>query len=137
MHVTSIADPRPVLFQTCLPDRSTVCSLRHEFLPPTNGYLEKLSFRPNSALRAKILSSKYHLYACGKIFTRALILKENPNFARYPNVAIYMTCRSIPMLLSDSDIKAAYFRIADISLSIDRSFSIAARKAILIAPCNS
>ncbi len=48
------------------------------------GYLEKLSFRPDSALHAKILSSEYYLYACGKIFTRALILNENPNFARYP-----------------------------------------------------
>ena len=48
------------------------------------GYLEKLSFRPNSALHAKILSSKYYLYACGKIFTRALILNENPNFSGYP-----------------------------------------------------
>jgi hypothetical protein len=56
-------------------------------LPRTSGYLEKLSFRPNSALRAKILSSEYHLYACGKMFTRALILNENPNFARYPSVS--------------------------------------------------
>jgi len=48
------------------------------------GYLEKLSFCPNSALHAKILSSEYHLYGCGKIFTRALILNQNPNFARYP-----------------------------------------------------
>jgi hypothetical protein len=50
------------------------------------GCLEKLSFRPNSALRAKILSSEYYLYACGKIFTRALILNWNPNFAGYPQV---------------------------------------------------
>jgi hypothetical protein len=48
------------------------------------GYLEKWSYRPDSALRAKILSSEYYLYACGKIFTRALILNENPNFARQP-----------------------------------------------------
>jgi hypothetical protein len=48
------------------------------------GYLEKLSFCPNAALRAKILSSEYQLYACGKIFTHALILNQNPNFARYP-----------------------------------------------------
>jgi len=32
----------------------------------------------------KILSSEYQIYACGKIFTRALILNQNPNFARYP-----------------------------------------------------
>jgi hypothetical protein len=50
----------------------------------TKGYLEKLSFGPNSALRANILFSEYQLYACGKIFTRALILNQNPNFARYP-----------------------------------------------------
>ena len=50
------------------------------------GYLEKLTFRPNSALRAKNLSSEYYLYACGKIFTRALILKKNPDFARYPKI---------------------------------------------------
>jgi hypothetical protein len=50
-----------------------------------NGYLEKLSFCPNSALRAKILSSEYQIYACGKISARALILNQNPNFARYPN----------------------------------------------------
>jgi len=50
----------------------------------TKGYLEKLSFGPNSALRANILSSEYQVYACGKIFTRALILNQNPNFARYP-----------------------------------------------------
>jgi hypothetical protein len=48
------------------------------------GYLEKLSFCPNAALRVKILSSEYRLYGCGKIFTRALILNQNPNFARYP-----------------------------------------------------
>jgi hypothetical protein len=48
------------------------------------GYLEKLSFCPNAALRVKILSSEYQLYACGKIFTRALILNQNPHFARYP-----------------------------------------------------
>jgi len=48
----------------------------------SDGYLEKLSFRPNSALRMKILSSTYHLYACGKISIRALILKKNPNFSR-------------------------------------------------------
>ena len=52
----------------------------------TYGYLEKLSFCPNSVLHAKILSSEYHLYGCGKIFTRALILNQNPNFARYPYV---------------------------------------------------
>jgi hypothetical protein len=50
------------------------------------GSLEKLSFRPNPALRAKNLSLEYQLYGCGKIFTRALILKENPNFARYPKI---------------------------------------------------
>jgi hypothetical protein len=50
------------------------------------GYLEKLSFCPNAALRVKILSSEYQLYACGKIFTRALILNQNPNFAKYPVV---------------------------------------------------
>jgi len=52
----------------------------------SSGYLEKWFFRSNSALCAKILSSKYYFYACGKIFTRALILDENPNFARYPLV---------------------------------------------------
>jgi hypothetical protein len=52
---------------------------------PNNGYLERLSFRPDSALRENMLSLQYQLYACDKIFTRALILNENPNFARYPN----------------------------------------------------
>jgi len=50
------------------------------------GCLEKLSFGPNAALRAKMLSSEYQLYTCGKILTRAFILKQNPNFARYPYV---------------------------------------------------
>jgi len=50
------------------------------------GSLEKLSFRPKSALRAKNLSSEYYLYGCGKIFTGALIFEENPNFARYPKI---------------------------------------------------
>ena len=50
------------------------------------GYLEKLSFCPNAALRVKILSAEYQLYACTKIFKRALILNQNPNFARYPYV---------------------------------------------------
>ena len=50
------------------------------------GYLAKLSFCPNAALRVKILSSQYQLYACGKIFTRALILNQNPHFARYPYI---------------------------------------------------
>jgi hypothetical protein len=38
------------------------------------GYLEKLSFCPNSALHMKILSSEYQIYACGKISMAALIL---------------------------------------------------------------
>jgi len=48
------------------------------------GYLEKLSFCPGAALRVKILSSQYQIYACTKNFTRTLILNQNPNFARYP-----------------------------------------------------
>jgi hypothetical protein len=51
-------------------------------LEKTSGYHEKLSCVPNSALRMKILSSTYHLYACGKISMRALILNQNPNFSR-------------------------------------------------------
>jgi hypothetical protein len=50
----------------------------------TTGYLEKLSFCPNAALHAKMLSSEYQLYACRKILIRALILNQNHNFARYP-----------------------------------------------------
>ncbi len=52
----------------------------------SDGYFEKLSFCPNSALRANILLSEYQIYACGKIFASVLILNQNPNFARYPDM---------------------------------------------------
>jgi len=51
----------------------------------TTGYLEKLSFCPNSALRMKILSSEYQL-GLGKTSMRALILNKNPNFSRQPTI---------------------------------------------------
>ncbi|MCB2217306.1 hypothetical protein [Desulfofustis glycolicus] len=50
----------------------------------TAGNLEKLSFRPISSLRNQILSSEYQVYACGKMFLRASILNENPNFSSSP-----------------------------------------------------
>jgi hypothetical protein len=37
-------------------------------------------------LRNQILSSEYHVYACGKIFLRASILNEIPNFSSSPSV---------------------------------------------------
>ena len=49
----------------------------------TYGNLEKLSFRPVSALRMKNIFPHSGL-AGGKISSRALILNENPNFARFP-----------------------------------------------------
>jgi hypothetical protein len=41
------------------------------------------------------------------------------------------------MLLSESDMNPAYFLVADISRSIDRSFLRLAKKAILMAPNTS
>jgi hypothetical protein len=41
-------------------------------------------FRPISSLRNQILSSAYRVYACGKIFLRASILNEIPNFSSSP-----------------------------------------------------
>ncbi len=48
----------------------------------SKGCLEKSLFCPNSALRMKILSSTYELYACGKIYIRALTMNKNFNFSR-------------------------------------------------------
>ena len=65
----------------------------------SQGYLEKLSFCPNPALRANILSWEYQTYTCGKIFTRALILNQNPNFAKYPlGLPIYPISSDLPDL---------------------------------------
>jgi hypothetical protein len=50
----------------------------------TQGNPEKLLFRPISSLRNQILSSEYHVYACGKIFLRALILNEVAIFSSPP-----------------------------------------------------
>ncbi len=62
----------------------------------TTGHLEKLSFCPNAALRAKKLSSEYQLYACRKNLIRALILNQIPNFARYPT---QLSCLILGILL--------------------------------------
>ncbi len=50
----------------------------------TGRNLERLSFRPISPVRNQILSSEYRVYACGKIFLRASILSEIPNFSSSP-----------------------------------------------------
>jgi hypothetical protein len=44
------------------------------------GNLERLLFRSISSLRSQILSSEYHVYACGKMFLRTSILNEISNF---------------------------------------------------------
>jgi hypothetical protein len=50
----------------------------------TQGNPEKLSFRPISSLRNQILSTEYHVYACGKIFLLSLILNEIMIFSSSP-----------------------------------------------------
>jgi hypothetical protein len=49
-----------------------------------HGNLEKLSFRPISSLRNKILTFEYRTHICGKIFVRATILNKNPNSSSSP-----------------------------------------------------
>jgi hypothetical protein len=51
----------------------------------THGNPEKSSFRSISSLRNQILSSEYRVYACGKIFLRASILNEIPDFSSSPH----------------------------------------------------